>query len=150
MSSHTEWGKGVKLLYKMFSFFHDFHSSFLFFSSKHRRVEKQAAYCQHSLYCMCLLPVWIRRGRTTTWSNGETWPMISVPGREMTWISLTLQFTRATTGDTGRTCRKHITSTDKTKDMFDWHKQQVLLCLTLFVYMLDIDSVMPCCPTETQ
>lgn len=57
---------------------------------------------------MCLLPVWIRRGRTTTWSNGETWPTTSVPGKEMTWISLTLQFTRATTGGTGRTWWRHV------------------------------------------
>lgn len=58
---------------------------------------------EQTLTVCVVLSVWTRRGRTTTWSSGETWPMTSAPGRGTTWTSLTLLFTEPTTGGTGGT-----------------------------------------------
>ncbi len=50
---------------------------------------------------VCVWTAWIRRATTTTWLNGEIWPMTSAPGREISWTSLSLVHTKRRTGDTG-------------------------------------------------
>lgn len=46
--------------------------------------------------------VWIRRGMSTIWLNGETYPMTRHHGKARMWISKIMTFTSKPTGITGR------------------------------------------------